>query len=141
MYYLFSLAREINEHGVECLTGESPVVPIVGYRDRENVSKVVFRVDERVVKYIVKSSGGVKSKQRFNLVGDLFWQRRPNGSDYLSGKLHGIPVVAYGKKDDVNVFVVFVDTKTLYDILKKKRDDGENKKPGETGKNPPEPVA
>ena len=128
MYYLFSLTREINAHGVECLTGESPVVPIVGYRERENVSKVVFRVDERVVKYIVKASGGVNSKQRFNIVGEMSWQRRPNGSDYLTGKLHGIPVVAYGKKDDVNVFVVFVDTKSLYDVLKKQKAELENKK-------------
>ena len=129
MYYLFSLVREINGHGVECLAGVSPVIPIVGYRDRENVSKVVFRVDERVVKHIVKTSGGASSKQRFNIVGDLFWQRRPNGSDYLSGKIHGIPVVAYGKKDDVNTFIVFVDTKSLYDTLKKKRKEFEDKAP------------
>lgn len=123
MYYLFSLMREINQHGVECLVGNAPYIPIVGYRDRENVSKVVFRVDERAVKYIVQTSGGIKSKQRFNTVGEMSWQRRPNGSDFLSGKINGIPVVAYGKKDDVNTFVAFVDTKALYDALKKKRQE------------------
>lgn len=127
MYFLYSLVREINQHGVECLAGNAPIIPVVGYRDRENVSRVVFRVDERVVKYVVQTSGGVKSKQRFNIVGEMFWQRRPNGSDYLSGKINGIPVVAYGKKDDVATFVVFVDTKALYEALKKKNQGAESK--------------
>lgn len=123
MYYLFSLVREINQHGVECLSGNAPVIPVVGYRDRENVSKVVFRVDERVVKYVVKDSGGVKAKQRFNTVGEMCWQRRPNGSDYLAGRFNGLPVVAYGKKDDVNTFYVFVDSRAFYEALKKKKQE------------------
>ena len=128
MYYLFTLTRDINAKGIECLVGDSPVIPIIGFREMGDVSKVVFRIDDRVVKYILKSSGGVSAKQRFNEVGVLRWKRNSDGRDFLIGEINRVPVIVYGKKDDVDKFNVYVDEKILFELSKKQKEAAAERK-------------
>jgi hypothetical protein len=128
MLYLFSVYRRRAESGVEYFSGTSPIIPVAGYWDRVEVSKLVFRLDEKVVKYVRKTSDGLGGKQRFHELGYLGRQRTADGREFFLGMINNIPVIAYWDYRDVDKLNVFIDEKNLKVLSEQAKKDALEKK-------------
>ena len=113
MLYLFTVYRRRTEAGVEYFAGTFTNVPIAGYWDRVEVSKLTFRLDEKVVKYVRKIADGLDGKQRFHELGHWSRQRATDGKEFFCGVVINIPVVAYWDYKDVDKLNAYVDEKAL----------------------------